>query len=98
MATPAVVSCSMAAQRPLRRLNAWAIDSGSANHLVDQHRLTDLDIETDAFIMDRPLKLATANGIIRADHRMMMDVKVLGQKIDPILLENTVDVLSLGRL
>ncbi len=98
MANPAVISYGMAAQRPLKQLQAWGLDSGSENHLVDERRFTSLDIETDAFIMDRPLKLATANGIIRADHRMKMDVNVLGKTIDPILLENTVDVLSLGRL
>ena len=48
--------------------------------------------------MNRPMKLATANGVINADTRMMMDVSILGNALDPIVLENTVDVLSLGRL
>ena len=87
----------MAAQKHMHRIQEWGPDSGSENHLVDGRRFTPRDFEVNGVTMNRPMKLATANGVINADTRMMMDVSILGNVIDPIVLENTVDVLSLGR-
>ena len=88
----------MAAQKHMHRIQEWGLDSGSENHLVGGRRFTPRDFEVNGVSMDRPMKLATANRVINADTRMMMDVSTLGNAIDPIVLENTVDVLSLGRL
>ena len=88
----------MAAQKHMHRIQEWGLDSGSENHLVDGRRFTPRDFEVNGVTMNRPMKLATANGVINANTRMMMDVSILGNTIDPIVLENTVDVLSLGRL
>ena len=88
----------MAAQKHMHRIQEWGLDSGSENHLVDGRRFTPRDFEVNGVTMNRPMKLATANGVINADTRMMMDVSILDSVINPIVLENTVDVLSLGRL
>ena len=88
----------MAAQKHVHRIQGWGLDSGSENHLVDGRRFVPRDFEVIGVTMNCPMKLSTANGVINANTRMMMDVSILGNAIDPIVLENTVDVLSLGRL
>ena len=88
----------MAAQKHMHRTQEWGLDPGSQNHFVDGRRFTPRDFGVNGVTMNRPMKLATANGVINADTRMMTDVSILGNAIDPTVLENTVDVLSLGRL
>ena len=88
----------MAAQKHMHRIQEWGLDSGSENHLVDGRRFTPRDFEVNGVTMNRLMKLATATGVINADTRMMMDVTIFGNAIDPIVFENTVGVLNLGRL
>ena len=88
----------MAAQRHMHRIQEWGLDSGSGNHLVDGRRFIPRGFEVNGVTMNRPMKLATANRVINASTRTVMDVSILGNAIDPIVLENTIDVLSLGRL
>ena len=46
----------------------------------------------------RSLKLATANGIIIADERIDMEIQGLGTTVDPLVLDETVNAISVGRL
>ena len=79
-------------------MSEWGLDSGSENHLVSGALFDDDDYEMNSYQMARPLRLATANGVISADKRMKMYVGSIGLGIEPIVLDNTVNVLSLGRL
>ena len=88
----------MAAQKHMHRIQEWGLDSGSENHLVGGRRFIPRDFEVNGVTTNRPMQLATANGVINANTRMVMDVSILGNATDPIVLENTVDALSPGRL
>ena len=46
----------------------------------------------------RKMNLATANGVITANERVHTEVGALGMPINPILLTNTVNVVSVGRM
>ena len=79
-------------------IHEWGLDSGSENHFVKGRKFISRVFEVNGVTMDRPMKLAMANGVITADIRIMIDVSTLGIAIDSIFLESTVDVSSLGRL
>ena len=74
----------------------FIVDSGSENHLINW---SSIDPE-DPGIHKTPkvMRLQTANGIISADKRVNIDIPSLGVTVDPILLDSTCDVVSMGRL
>ena len=57
-----------------------------------------VDDSDQLFKVDRPLRLATANGEITADQRIHKNVNTLGTTLDPLVLDKTVDAISVGRL
>ena len=79
-----------------REVREWIIDTGTENHLVSRSRC--VDDSDELFEVDRPLRLATANGEITADQRIHKNVNTIGTTLDPLLLEKTVDAISVGRL
>ena len=74
----------------------WVVDTGTENHLVMRSKIDPED--PGIHRADRPLRLATANGTITADQRVIKDVPELGVSVDPLMLDHTVDALSVGRL
>lgn len=92
------ISFSLAAARPNadHRVHEWVIDTGSENHLIN-HKNIDPDSD-DIFPLDRPLRLATANGEISVNQRIKHEVNGLDMTVDPLILNNTVDAISVGRL
>ena len=74
----------------------WIVDTGTENHLISlKHCESDYG---ESYPADRPLRLATANGVVVADRRIKKSVKGLNTVIDPLVLPETVDALSVGRL
>ena len=86
----------IATTAPCGMVQEWIIDTGTENHLVSRGKCDEVG---DEFIdLDRPLRLATANGEILAKQRVRMNVSPLGTTVEPLVLENTVDAISVGRL
>jgi len=75
---------------------AWIADTGSANDLVKVAQLSRKELQT---IETHAVKarLATANGVICADKTAKISVPKLNLSIRPLLLDNTPNVLSVGR-
>ena len=74
----------------------WIIDTGTENHLI-KSSFVEADDE-GIHKTDKPMKLATANGTIIADTRVNKDLPELGVQIDPLVLDQTVNAISVGRL
>ena len=77
-------------------VSEWVVDTGSENHLIGRSRIDPEDSEP--YKIERPLRLATANGTIVVDQRVKKEVAELGVELDPLVLSSTVDALSVGRL
>ncbi|CAE8641625.1 unnamed protein product [Polarella glacialis] len=75
---------------------AWIADTGSANDLVKVAQLSRKEVKT---VETHAVKarLATANGVICADKTAMISVPKLNLSVRPLLLDNTPNVLSVGR-
>ena len=74
----------------------WIIDTGTENHLVSRSRC--VDDSNQLFKVDRPLRIATANGEITADQRIHNNMNTIGTILGPLVLDKTVDAISVGRL
>jgi hypothetical protein len=74
----------------------WVVDTGTENHLVMSSKIDLADPNVHS--TKKPMRLATANGTIVADKRIDMDIPELGVKVDPLILDQTVDAISVGRL
>ena len=74
----------------------WIIDTGTENHMVSRSRC--VDDSDQPFKVDRPLRLATASGEITADQRIHKNVNAIGTILDRLVLDKTVDAISVGRL
>ena len=48
--------------------------------------------------MDRPLRLATADGEITADHRILKKMNTIRITFGPPVLDKTMNAISVGRL
>ena len=82
---------------PVRhRVFQWAIDTVSANHLTGRNKIDNEDVH---FLqkMDRPKRLATANGIITMGQTVDVHVGGLNLTVAPIVMTSCPDVLSAGR-
>ena len=88
-----VFSCPAAEGGTVRE---WIVDTGTENHLVTTSKVDSND--ANIFEAERPLRLATANGTITASRRVRKSVPELGIDIDPLMLDKTVDAISVGRL
>ena len=73
----------------------WIVDTGTENHLVSRCNVHPDD--PGLHKTDRPLRLATANGTITADERVYMKAGEMNEDIDPIVLDQTVNAVSVGR-
>ena len=49
------------------------------------------------FKVDRPLRLATANWEITTDGRIHKNVNTIGVTLDSLVIDKTVDAISVGR-
>ena len=81
---------------PARSIKEWIIDTGTENHLIGADKCC--EEEDDIRDVERPLRLATANGEIVADKRVAKKVGALDTTIDPLILDRTIDAISVGRL
>ncbi len=73
------------------------MDSGASYHLVDAKDLTRAERRAIRKLTD-PIPLSTANGVVWATYQTDIYVNELGITVTAIILENTVPVLSLGKL
>ena len=71
-------------------------DTGTENHLVSRSRCVDDGDQLSK--VGRPLRLATANGKITADQRIHKNVSTIRTTLGPLVLDKTVDAISVGRL
>ena len=76
----------------------WCLDTGSENHLVDQASIDPQDLADRAYETQRPLRLATANGEIVAKTRIDHHLDKVNLTINPLVLQSTVNAISVGRL
>ena len=74
----------------------WIIDTGTENDFVSRIRC--VDDSDQLFKVDRPLRFARARGEIAADQRIHKNVNTLDTTLDPLVLDETVDAISVGRL
>jgi len=74
----------------------WLIDSGSAVDLVAADDVSPAWLD-EVQTLQRPVKLATANGLMKVNKQVPMQVGVLLTEVTPLLLPNTPPVLSLGK-
>ena len=74
----------------------WIIDTSTENRFVS--RGCCVDDSDQLFKVDRFLRFATANGEITADQRIHKNVNTIGTTLDPLVLDKTVDAISVGRL
>ncbi len=81
---------------PAKVVKEWIVDTGTENHLISADKCCMID--DDIVEVDRPLRLATANGEITADKRVTKEVSALDTTINPLILDKTVDAISVGRL
>ena len=81
---------------PAKAIKEWILDTGTENHLISADRCC--EEEDDIVEAERPLRLATANGEIVADKRVSKRVGALGTTIDLLVLDHTVEAISVGRL
>ena len=79
------------------RVSQWAIDTASANHLIGRNKI-DSDDAHLLHKINRPKRLATANGIITMDQTADVHVGSLNLTVAPIVMTTCPDVLSAGKL
>ena len=78
-------------------IQSWIMDSGAGKALANRSDFTS-DQLSQAYELPVPVRLRTANGIIVVTHAINLQVAGLGDVREVLLLENTPNVFSLGRL
>ena len=81
---------------PWAACRARILDTGSAHHLCSRKDIIKSKLITEA--ADEAILLATANGIITANIRAKYFDGNLGITLDPLVLDNSPEVVSIGRL
>ena len=76
-------------------VDSWIVDSGSGNDLTDNRNVDPLRPHWRPLL--RPFPLSTAGGRIEATHRVPLYVSELNETVEPMILPDIPDVLSLGR-
>ena len=77
------------------RVKSWLMDSGASEDLICRKSIR---AANRAFVKAcDPITLDTANGELVADNRIDLYAGVLGERIAPLVLDSTPDVMSLGR-
>ena len=73
----------------------WMLDSGSGNDLIQES----LARKMGATLRNHPSapSLQTANGVVRPEHQVALNIKELDETIELLVLQSTPSVLSLGR-
>ena len=84
------------ASAPCAACRARIVDTGSAHHLISRGDLARLKVNTQ--MVDKAILLATANGTITADTRAQYFDNKLGITLDPLVLDDSPEVVSVGRL
>ena len=83
-----------ASQLDENKVSEWLLDTGTENHLISKEFCHD----EETYKADRPLRLATANGVIRAETMVDRQIDSLGTRAEALVLDKTVNALSVGRL
>jgi len=73
----------------------WLIDSGCGWDLVDKRNVTHLGNLMESISVGP--KLWTANGVVQPDSQVPIFIPVLGTTYVPLVMQDSPDVLSLGR-
>ena len=71
----------------------WLQDTGSGNDLISKH---EVDPKAKRKKLSEPLLLQTANDVIKVDTRVMMKARPTCENIEPLILESTPAVMSIG--
>merc|ERR1712155_243491 len=72
------------------------LDSGAAVHCLSERQI--LDYDKRKVPLGQPQKLLTANGPITVDHYVTSWCPALKTYVDVLVLENSPELLSLGKL
>ena len=78
-------------------IRSWIVDSGAGKALANRSDFTPEQL-SHAYELPVPVRLRTANGVIAVTHAINLQVPHLGDVREVLLLENTPNVFSLGRL
>ena len=78
-------------------IHSWIVDSGAGKALANRSDFSSEQL-SNAYELPIPVRLRTANGIIVVTHALNLKVAGLGDVREVLLLENTPNVFSLGRL
>ena len=73
------------------------LDSGVSYHLVDASSLTEEE-DANKWKLDEPIGMNSANGVIWAEWCTMIYVPQLGMKVKALILKDSQNVLSLGKI
>ena len=65
----------------------WAIDTASANHLMSDAKIVSGQ-RHKVYPMDRPRRLATANGVLTVKYQVNVMVESLGLVVSAIVMPN----------
>ena len=72
---------------------AWIADTGSAHDLVSRHMLHSDEVSQSS----KPVSLLTANGVFQATDQARVNVPILGDDINPYVLDGSPAVVSVGQ-
>ena len=78
------------------RVKNWVVDTGSGNHIVCRAHVDNRHIHRQRPIEKR--RLQTANGVVEVDKVLNVSSGTLGTDFDAIIMDNTANVVSLGKL
>jgi hypothetical protein len=76
-------------------IDSWVVNSGSGYNLVSRRAV---DKGENIIKVETPLRLATANGIITVNEKIIVSIQELGIRVEAWVLEDTPLVLSLENL
>ena len=75
----------------------FLVDSGASFHLVSKESLSQKESKT-VHLIPFPIEIQTANGVVTITECCQVFIHELGIKVNAMILNNTIAVLSLGRL
>ena len=80
-----------------RSQRSYIVDSGASLHFVKRKELTPKE-RSQIRTRKHPVSLQTANGVVEATEEINLFIAILGITITALVLDDTVSVLSLGKL
>ena len=76
------------------RVTTWIVGSGASQHMVPRKSV----YARDVYAASKPIKLATANGVVCSYDRVFVIIPALKTCVEAVVLDSTPAALSLGRL